>query len=201
MFFSLFLYKALCLKEINIAKAIHLATWMVLDILTYDLGQGVAIVVDDDRGLLQGFPEIEHRLHGQGGHVRFGPPLSSLLHNLLIFHPPTNSAKWLKYSCRSIATPRAFPAGSEVFFLAYWKGTRSYRSIALRAGKFGLTCRRATVNKYYLQITEGCAQKVALVLDWLTYFSLIIQDRKILIIILSTYDEPKVHRIFLFIVS
>lgn len=98
MFFSLFLYKALCLKEINIAKAIHLATWMVLDILTYDLGQGVAIVVDDDRGLLQGFPEIEHRLHGQGGHVRFGPPLSSLLHNFFIFHPPTNSAKWLEYS-------------------------------------------------------------------------------------------------------
>lgn len=66
---------------------------MVLDLLTYDLGQGVAIVVDDDRGLLQGFPEIEHRLHGQGGHVGFGPPLSSLLHNLFIFHPPTNSAK------------------------------------------------------------------------------------------------------------
>lgn len=161
----------------------------------------MAIVVDDDRGLLQGFPEIEHRLHGQGGHVGFGPPLSSLLHNFLIFHPPTNSAKWLEYSFKSITTPRAFPAGSEVFFPAYWKSTRSYRSVALRAGKFGLTCRRATVNKYYLQITVGCAQKVALVLDWLSYFSLIIQNRKILIIILSTYDERKVHIIFLFIVS
>lgn len=113
----------------------HQATLIVVNIPTYDLGQGVAIVVDDDRGLLQGFPEIEHRLHGQGGHVGFGPPLSSLLHNLLIFHPPTNSAKLLEYSCGSIAIPRAFPAGSEVFFQAYWKSTTSYRICSSTRGK------------------------------------------------------------------
>lgn len=196
-----YLFKELFVSRRYINGQGHQATLIVVNIPTYDLGQGVTIVVDDDRGLLQGFPEIEHRLHGQGGHVRFGPPLSSLLHNLLIFHPPTNSGRWSEYSFRSITIPRAFPVGSDVFFLAYWKGTRSYKSVALRTGRFGLTCRRATVNKYYLQITEGCAQKVALVLDWLTYFSLIIKNRKILIIILSTYDARKVHRIFLFIVN
>jgi hypothetical protein len=53
----------------------------------------VAVIVHDDRGILEGFPQVKHRLHGQRRHVRFGPSLPAFLHNFFIFHPSVDKRK------------------------------------------------------------------------------------------------------------
>lgn len=66
---------------------------MNLKHLTNYLRQWVALQVQQHRPRLETRPELKKAVQGQGGHVRFTPPLSSLLHLLLELHPPDGSTE------------------------------------------------------------------------------------------------------------
>lgn len=56
--------------------------------LTDYLRQRITLQVQQHGSRLETRPELKKTVQGQRGHVRFAPPLSSLLHLLFKLHPP-----------------------------------------------------------------------------------------------------------------